>query len=234
MADSIVIGVQTGVGEQLPARKQFTVYLLRPADSCNWIIWSSQALQPRAKSIEGEAWLAAAIPLVVVGIEPSGTCVQQVTVLPNSIKQHKNRKVLVQVHAAKTQTKKLINVKTYKGLSRAELITGDSYSSQDKQRAFSNDHTCMENFKVKSDLFELDTDAQSILKILPINGGPRDDRKVSSSSLDLQIAFGTWEALTIIIQEHITTATRLMAALDVQGMPGVGTDACFVLGAKFK
>ncbi|KAG8303997.1 hypothetical protein J6590_039862 [Homalodisca vitripennis] len=43
MADSIVIGVQTGVGEQLPATKQFTVYLLRPADSCNWIIWSSQA-----------------------------------------------------------------------------------------------------------------------------------------------------------------------------------------------
>ncbi|KAG8277099.1 hypothetical protein J6590_050008 [Homalodisca vitripennis] len=46
MADSIVIGVQTGVREQLPATKQFTVYLLRPADSCNWTIWSSQLEPP--------------------------------------------------------------------------------------------------------------------------------------------------------------------------------------------
>ncbi|KAG8264117.1 hypothetical protein J6590_017134 [Homalodisca vitripennis] len=42
MADSIVICVQTGEGEQLPVTIQFTVYLLRPADRCNWIIWSSQ------------------------------------------------------------------------------------------------------------------------------------------------------------------------------------------------
>ncbi|KAG8260238.1 hypothetical protein J6590_101546 [Homalodisca vitripennis] len=49
MADSIVIGVQTGVGEQLPATKQFIVYLMRPADSCNWIISRPPAdLAPRS------------------------------------------------------------------------------------------------------------------------------------------------------------------------------------------